>query len=165
LFEKILLPLDGSHSCSRARELTAAIAKKFGSKITLMHVIYHDFMHPELKANYNLPPLVLAKLDETYREAGRKILKAAKDFFNEEHINVETILEKADDPADSILQNAKESNYDLIIMGNISEKNAYRYSLGSVAEKVSFHALCPVIITKRKTRISKLLVAYDSSAG
>jgi nucleotide-binding universal stress UspA family protein len=163
MFERILLPLDGSHSCLRARELTATIAKKFGSKVTAIHVISHDFMHPELKASYELPPLILQELDKTYQNSGEKILRAAQEYFHEENVNVDVLLERAEDPADRILQKVKELNSDLLIMGNISEKQAYHYSLGSVAEKISLYAPCPVLITKRKTEIGRLLVAFDSS--
>jgi nucleotide-binding universal stress UspA family protein len=165
MFENILLPLDGSHSCQRARELTATIANKFDSKVTVIHLISHDFMHPELKSSYKLPPLILDELDKTYQTAGEKIIRAAEEFFAEEGIKIETVLEKAENPADRILEKVKELNCDLLIMGNIAEKQAHRYSLGSVAEKVSLHAQCSVLIVKRKTEIDKLLVAYDSSEG
>jgi nucleotide-binding universal stress UspA family protein len=165
VFKKILLPLDGSHSCEKAREVAALLSGKFGSKIFVMHVISHDFMHPELKASYELPPLVLEELDRTYKDSGKKIIRSAQEFFQEEGIgNVETILEKAVDPTESILGKAKELNPDLIIMGNISETEAYRYSLGPIAEKILMQAPCPVLIVKRKTGMDKLLVAFDSSA-
>ncbi len=48
-------------------------------------------------------------------------------------------------------------------MGNISEDEGSHFSLGSVAEKVSLHSQCSVLIAKRKTSFRKLLVAYDSS--
>jgi nucleotide-binding universal stress UspA family protein len=163
MFRNILLPLDGSHSCLRAREVAAKIAHKFGSQVTAIHVISHDFMHPELKASYELPPLILQELDKTYMKTGEKILKAAEEFFHEENIKITTILEKAEDPADRILEKIKELNCDLLIMGNIAEKPAHRYSLGSVADKVSLHASCSVLIVKRKTEIGKLLVGFDSS--
>jgi nucleotide-binding universal stress UspA family protein len=163
MFENILLPLDGSHSCLRARELTSTIAKQFGSKVTVMHVISYDFMHPELKASYELPPLVLEELDKAYQKTGEKIIKAAEEFFHEENIPINAFLEKAEDPADRILQKVKELNCDLLVMGNIAEEQAHRYSLGSVADKVSLHAPCSVLIAKRKTEIEKLLVGFDSS--
>jgi nucleotide-binding universal stress UspA family protein len=163
MFEDILLPLDGSHSCVRAKEIAAEIAKKYGSKITALHVMSHDFMHPELKANYNLPPLVLQELNKAYEKNGEKILRTAEEFFREENVSIKTILERAENAADRILQKATELNIDLIIMGNISEDEDLRFSLGSVAEKISLHAQCSVLIAKRKTSINKLLVAYDSS--
>ncbi len=163
MFEDILLPLDGSHSCLRAREVAAEIAKKYNSKITALHVMSHDFMHSELKASYNLPPLVLQELNKTYEKNGEKILRAAEEFFREEDISIKTILDRAEDTADRVLQKAEELNSDLIVMGNISEDEDLRFSLGSVAEKVSLHAQCSVLIAKRKTQFNKLLVAYDSS--
>ena len=38
LFEKILVPLDGSDHSLRALEIAIQIAKKFDGKITLIHV-------------------------------------------------------------------------------------------------------------------------------
>jgi nucleotide-binding universal stress UspA family protein len=161
--EKILVPLDGSHSCLRARETAAAIAKKFNSEVTVIHVISHDFMHPELKAHHQLPPLVLHELDSSYQKAGKKIIRAAEEFFKEENIDIETELVKSEDPAEKIIRTVAEKKYDLLVMGNISETRGERYSLGSVAEKVSLYAKCPVLITKRRTRIGKLMVAIDGS--
>jgi nucleotide-binding universal stress UspA family protein len=163
MFENILLPLDGSHSCVRARELAVEIAKKYGSKITAIHVMSHDFMHSELKASYNLPSLVLQELNKAYEKNGEVILRTAEEFFREDDISIKTILERAEDTADRILQKVKELKSDLIIMGNISEDEDLHFSMGSVAEKVSLHAPCSVLIAKRKTSINKLLVAYDSS--
>ena len=163
MFENILLPLDGSHSCVRAREIAAEVNKKYNSKITALHVMSHDFMHSELKASYNLPSLVLEELNRTYEKNGEKILRTAEEFFKEEDIPITTVLERAEDTADRILQKAKELNSDLIILGNISEDDDLRFSLGSIAEKVSLHAPCSVLIAKRKTSINKLLIAYDSS--
>lgn len=163
MFEKILLPLDGSNSCLRAREIAVEIAKKYDSKITAIHVMSHDFMHPELKANFNLPPLILAELDKAYRLNGKKMLKNARDFFDENNILINTVLTRAQDTADRILREAKDLECDTIIMGNISEKEGLRYSLGSIAEKVALHAKCSVLIAKKQTSMEKFLVAFDSS--
>jgi nucleotide-binding universal stress UspA family protein len=149
-FEKILVPVDGSHSCRRAEELAAFIAKKFQSKVTVIHIISHDFMHPELKANYQLPRSILHEVENWYLKAGTKILKTAEEIFKEEGIEVDTRLVKYEDPLEVIQKLVKEQRYDLIVMGNR-------------AEKISFYAQCPVLIVKKKTKIEKLLVAIDGS--
>jgi nucleotide-binding universal stress UspA family protein len=64
-FNKILVPVDGSHSCLHAKLFAVHIAKKFGSKVTVIHVVSHEFMHPELKAQYQLPPSIMQRVDET----------------------------------------------------------------------------------------------------
>jgi len=163
-FKNILVPIDGSTSCLRAMELTALIARKFNSKITLVHVISHDFMHPELKANYQLPPLVLNKLNEVYMKAGEKILRTAEEAFKEEGLQVEPILiRRSEDPADSILNLSKERRFDLIIIGNRAETHAELFELGSTSEKIALYSKTPVLIVKKKTKMAKILVAIDGS--
>jgi nucleotide-binding universal stress UspA family protein len=71
-FGKILLAVDGSHSCLRAREIAASLAREFNSEVTVVHVISHDFMHPELKAHHQLPSLILHELDKSYQKAEEK---------------------------------------------------------------------------------------------
>jgi nucleotide-binding universal stress UspA family protein len=162
-FKNLLVPVDGSTSCLRAKQLAASVAKKFQSKITVVHVVSHNFMHPELKAHHQLPALVLHKLDNVYLKAGEKILRHAKELFLDEGIAVETELIKAEDPAEIILEMVEESDYDLIVIGNRAKTQHERYALGSITEKVSMYASCPVLITKRKTEIRRLLVAVDGS--
>ena len=163
-FKNILVPIDGSTSCLRAIELAAIIAKRFNSKITVVHVVSHEFMHPELKANYQLPSLILNKLDEVYMKAGEKILRTAEETFKEDDLQVEPILiRRAEDPADSILNLSKQTPFDLIIMGNRAESQAERFALGSTSEKIAFYSKTPVLIVKKKTKLDKILVAMDGS--
>jgi len=163
-FETILVPIDGSVSCLRARELASLIARKFRSKVTVVHVVSHDFMHPELKANYQLPSLILQKIDEVYMKAGEKILRTAEEAFKEEGLQVEPLLiRRSEDPADTILNLAKERPFDLIVIGNRAETQAERFELGSTSEKIVLYSKTPVLIVKRKTKMSKLLVAVDGS--
>ncbi len=162
-FKSLLIPVDGSTSCLRAKQLSALIAKKFQSKVTVIHVVSHNFMHPELMAHHQLPALVLQELDRTYLEAGKKILRHAEELFLDENVVVETELIKAEDSAETILEIAEERGFELIVIGNRSKTQHERFALGSVTEKVSMNASCPVLITKRKTEIRRVLVAVDGS--
>ncbi len=162
-FEKILVPVDGSHSCLHAKMFASSIAKKFNSKVTVVHVVSHEFMHPELKAQYRLPPSIMEKIDETYLEAGKKIIRNAEQLFVEAGIEVDARLLKYEDPAETVLKLAKDENYDLVVIGNRAETQAELFSLGSVTEKVARHAECPVLIVKKKPKLKKVLVAVDGS--
>ena len=163
LFKKILVPVDGSHSCLHAKMFALLISKKFKSKVTVVHVVSHEFMHPELKAQYQLPHSILHKIDDAYLEAGKKIVRNAEDMFREAGIEVEARLVKHEDPAELILELIKDEKYDLVIIGNRAESQSERYSLGSVTEKVARHAECSVLIVKQKPKIEKLLTAVDGS--
>jgi nucleotide-binding universal stress UspA family protein len=162
-FGKILVPVDGSHSCLHAKMLAVSIAKKFKSKVTVVHCASHEFMHPELKAQYQLPRSILHKIDEAYLQAGKKIIRNAEEMFKEAGIDVDARLVTYEDPAEFILEIVKDEGYDLVIIGNRAGNQSERYSLGSVTEKVARHAECPVLIVKKKPKVKKLLTAVDGS--
>ena len=162
-FEKILVPVDGSHSCLHAKMLAVSIAKKLNSKVTVVHVASHEFMHPELKAQYQLPHSILHKIDEADLETGKKIIRNAEDIFREADIPVDARLVTYENPAEYLLELIKDEKYDLVVIGNRAETQSERFSLGSVTEKVARHADCPVLIVKKKPKLQKLLTAVDGS--
>lgn len=163
LFRKILVPVDGSRSCLHAKMLASSIANSFKSKVTVVHVVSHEFMHPELKAQYRVPPPILRRIDELYFEAGKKIIKNAEDLFREEGIQINARLVTHEDPAENVLQLVRDEGYNLVIMGNRAESQTERFSLGSITEKVARYSNCPVLIIKKKTVLHKILVAVDGS--
>ena len=162
-FQKILVPVDGSHPCLHAEELAALIAKNFNSKVTVIHVISHDLLHSRLESYSQVPTSVLAEIKDWFLQKGRKILWDAEALFKEEDVEVDTETVEHADPAETVLLVAKGEEYDLVVMGNRGETEVEVFSLGSVAEKVSRHADCPVLLVKQKTELSKILVAIDGS--
>jgi len=162
-FKKILVPVDGSHTCLHAEELTAAIAKNFKSKVTVIHVVPRDLLHAELELRYRLPPSVRAEITDWLLQTGRKIIWDAEALFKEEGLEVDARVVEYEDPAETVLRVAKNEEYGLVVMGNRGETEVEVFSLGSIAEKVSRHAECPVLIVKQKTKLAKILVAVDGS--
>ncbi len=163
LFKTILVPVDGSHSCLHAQMFAASLAKKFDSKVTVVHVASHEFMHPELKAQYQLPHSILHKIDDAYLQAGKKILRNAEELFREAGIFVDAKLVTHEDAAEFILELTKDTTCNLVVIGNRADTQSERHSLGSVTEKVARHAECPVLIVKKKMQLAKILAAVDGS--
>ena len=163
LFKTILVPVDGSHSCLHAQMFAVSLAKKFNSKVTVVHVASHEFMHPELKAQYQLPHSILHKIDGAYLQAGKKIIRNAEELFREAGIPVDAKLVTHEDPAEFILELTKDAECNLVVIGNRAETQSERHSLGSVTEKVARHAECPVLIVKEKLKVAKILAAVDGS--
>jgi nucleotide-binding universal stress UspA family protein len=162
-FQKILVPVDGSHPSIHAEEYAAMIAKKLGSKVTCIHVVSHGLMHPTIKSYSDLPSSVLEEINGWFEQKGRSILRDAEALFKEEGLESNTMLEIYDDPAERIIQVSRDGGYDLIVMGNHGTRGVVGFSLGDVTEKVSRHAECPVFIVKRKADISNILAAVDGS--
>ena len=83
MFQKILVPLDGSAPSSKALEYGINVAKNFGSEIILLHVYSRviPFVAPETGA---LPTPTVASAEitveviEAAKRIGNKILAEAK---------------------------------------------------------------------------------------
>jgi nucleotide-binding universal stress UspA family protein len=155
LFEKILVPLDGSEHSIHALEKAVQIAKKFAAKITLIYVysvsppvvVSPNAMAGSLPYEMTLPPEVLSKLVEAARGRGANILAHSEKRAKAERVQVETLL-KEGHAVEEILKTAKEGEFDLIVIGARGLSTVKEIFLGSVSHGVTVHAPCPVLIVR-----------------
>ncbi len=151
MFEKILVPLDGSEHSVRALENAVQIAKKFGGKITLIHVYSVALpvsVSPITMAETGtLAPEIVSKLVEASRGAGANILADGKKRVKAEGVQVETLLREGH-IVEEILNTAKEGEFDLIVIGARGLSRIEEIFLGSVSHGVTRHAPCPVLVVK-----------------
>lgn len=192
IFNKILVPMDGSGPSIAARELATLMAKKFNSEITVIYVVTHELMgsagqkfgkpedrheHPHMGyGGVVMPPTVhspetpgtfyyeevASEITSIYREEGEDVLGDAIRAFKEEGISADQKIVVDADPANTILKVAEEGRYDTIIMGASGEEEKDPH-LGSVAKKVAHRAKIPVLVSRGKTQISKILVPVNGS--
>lgn len=139
----ILCPTDFSPSSDRAFQLACSLAKEYGAKLTIMHVVERPLM--VLGGVMTPPPPPSAEID---REAIREQLERVRPV--ESDIRFDHRLEFGD-PATAILQVASESKSDMIVMGTHGRSGLSRLLMGSVAEKVLRGATCPMVTVKVPT--------------
>lgn len=139
VFEKILVPLDGSEHSLNALEKAIQIAKKFDGKITLINVY-------SVSSFRMTPSQVFAYVVEI-RKSGESILAEGKKIAFDKGIQVETLL-KEGHIVEEILQKARDGNFDLIVMGARGISKIKEILLGSVSHGVTTHAPCPVLVVK-----------------
>ena len=155
MFEKILVPLDGSEHSTRALGKAVEIAKKFGSKITLIHaysVSVQPIMMPEptVMSMPGIPVLTageVTRVTDAARKAGNNILQDGEAKVKAEDVEVEKLLLEGH-AVQEIVRVAKEGNFDLIVMGARGLSKIKVILLGSVSDAVIHHATCPVLIVK-----------------
>lgn len=154
MFDKILVPLDGSEHSIRALEIAIQIAKKFCGKITLIHVYSVGaaplFMPEPATLTPGIPVMAkeeYLKIMENAREAGLKILAKGKEKANAEGVEVETLLREGN-VANEIVKTAEEGKFNLIVMGAKGISRIKEILIGSVSDGVVRKASCPVLITK-----------------
>jgi nucleotide-binding universal stress UspA family protein len=155
MFERILVPLDGSEHSLRALEMAKQIAKEFGGKITLIHVYsvaVRPIIVPEPSTFSPAGVSVItaeeaSKVAEAVREAGRRVLAEGEQKAKAEKVQVETMLVEGH-TVQEIVRAAKEGKLDLIVIGAKGISRIRELLLGSVTDGVIHHAACPVLIVK-----------------
>ena len=144
MFERILVPLDGSEHSINALEKAIQIAKKFDGRITLIHAYSTDLV--SLPKEYALTETT-PEMVEVSRYNGANILADAQIRARDQGIQVETLL-KAGQAVDSIIETSRDGNFDLIVMGARGLSPMREILLGSVSHGVTVHAPCPILVVK-----------------
>ncbi|HBR22832.1 MAG TPA: universal stress protein [Nitrospiraceae bacterium] len=138
--KKILFPTDFSEGSDTALPYAADMAKHYGAKLYLLHVI-QDIAG----ATASYVPHV--SLDELYRDMEKNAAKEIDRYGIEELRgikDIERIVVKGR-PYEEILKFARENKADLIVIGTHGRRGLDRVIFGSTAEKVVRDAPCPVL--------------------
>jgi nucleotide-binding universal stress UspA family protein len=138
-FQRILFPVDFSARCAAAVPAVQALAKRFGSEVTVLHVV-------DLPAGGIAPPEAAAWATligaDRLREQGQIALSSfvAREFRDFE---VKTVSAEGD-PAIVIADYAQENGAQLIMMTTSGLGRFRRLLLGSVTTKVLHDSSAPV---------------------
>lgn len=160
LHQKILVPVDGFQSSLLAEEQAINIARKFGSKVSLLYVVPTSYMLT-LQRYAKIPHDVTYEILKSLEQYGKNTLSDAATRFREEGLEVETV-EMGGEYAEKILSFTDKKECDLIVMGSLGEYLEGFFLEGSV-ERVARLTRRPILIVKKKGDFSKILVAVDGS--
>lgn len=139
MFNNILAPVDGSEFSLNAARVAASIADKYSGKLTLLHVISESLSNRSV-ADLNQGIALL-------RAEGSRILEAAFDATGKAENEVEKALSWGN-PMEIILEEVANNGYDLIVMGSRGLSPIRGLLMGSVSERITRAATCPVLIVK-----------------
>jgi nucleotide-binding universal stress UspA family protein len=135
--QTVLLATDFSECSKQALELAFALSRDCRARLLVVHVAT-----PPAFVTYGEFEKVLEKSAGYRRELEEKLRQCQKPDSNAE------FLLKDGDPAQEILNVARETPCDLIVMGTHGRTGLRRLLMGSVAEKVLRGAACSVLTVK-----------------
>ncbi|ACF13208.1 UspA domain protein [Chloroherpeton thalassium ATCC 35110] len=140
--KNILVPTDFSEQAENAAEVAAAIARKVGAHIQLLHVI-------DLPSYVDSPSFrLIAESSEIKQKADVQIEELAKKAFFD-GVTVSFSVEY-DSPYQCVVDTAKRDDYELIVIGSHGTSGIEKFLIGSVTEKVIQFAPCPVLAVKNR---------------
>jgi len=168
VFKRILVPADRSPSSVNAQQIGRVFGEEFGSQLTVLHVVSHEAKGSgpvETEVKTHKPHQLSAQRPDDRQLAydeGKKSISEAAAFFKEKDIAPIMKLVEHVDPAEAILEEAEQGDYDLVIIGQGGRRDKGPH-LGSVAEKVSQQARTPILFARKKDSFSSILVPVDGS--
>lgn len=145
MFERILVPIDGSPTARQAIDKALVIAEKFGSTVTLVYVIDpYAFTGVGTDFSYGQTDYLTAATTEAHETLG-----AASRMFEERGIAVKASVIEGHTVYTSILDAAKAHDADLIVMGSHGRRGLQKLVLGSVTSQVLANAHIAVLVTRQ----------------
>jgi nucleotide-binding universal stress UspA family protein len=145
--KKILVPTDFSNFSDNALQQAFDIAKQHKAKIYLFHVIQ---VIQQCAIDYCLDNATVEAIE-------KKSVKAAQDMMKEQikkvvkSKEVEIISDvKKGTPYQEILKEQVAKKIDLIVIASHGKTGILSHLIGSVAEKVTRGAKCPVFLVRNK---------------
>ena len=137
MYDRILVPTDGSTEGERAVEYAFELARLHDAEIYAIYVVN--------AASYGGLPMETAwdGISDALREEGQEAVDRVKELAPDD-VSVETaVLEGT--PSRVIVEEASPENCDLVVMGTHGRGGIDRLLLGSVTERVVRSAPVPVL--------------------
>lgn len=140
---KILVPIDLSELANEALTYAAELARKFGAKLTLLHVIERPDYYPYAEGGLLYPGF--ESIEEVAKSAKKKVKLISKQHHLDGSILEATIV-KIGVPFQTIVDTAKDQAVDLIVLSTHGRTGIAHVFMGSTAERVVRYASGPVLV-------------------
>lgn len=143
MYERILIPTDGSGTARKAARHGLQLARRLGARVTFLHVLENP-----LVSGYAAPEALpySAQLYEDLKAAAQDVLAEALAEARELGVEAETRLVENQRPTDAVHES--EEHHDLVVMGTHGRRGMDRWMFGSVAEGALRRSRCPFLLIR-----------------
>ena len=144
MYQKILIPTDGSELCRTAAIKGIAFAKEVGARIVAFHAIpATSYM---LYTESGPSDLMVEQFEKEAQARGGRLVKEIAELATREGVPCETVCLTNDHPWEGIIEAATTRGCDLIFMASHGRRGLSALLLGSETTKVLTHTKVPVLV-------------------
>ncbi len=146
MYQRILVPVDGSSSSGHGLSEAIGVAKLTGGSIRLVHVIDEPFV----ALGFGGVALAAGDIFEVVREGARRVLADATEAVKLAGVPVDDRLLDSFDGrvCDLVVKAAQDWPADLIVIGTHGRRGVDRLLLGSDAEQILRLSPVPVLLVR-----------------
>ena len=150
MFQRILVPVDGSHTAELGLNLAIGMARESGATLYVLHVVPEFIVMQDAIGG----AMYADRLLEGMREAGRQTLAKAEAKVRAKKLKYRAILieEPAVRVSEVIVSQAKKVKADVIVLGTHGRRGLQRMVMGSDAEGVVREAPVPVLLVRSRDK-------------
>lgn len=141
--KKILIATDGSEYTKEAVSQGLHLAKVLGAEVTALYVIDQTSF-----VSFPIDSSIVSVYSLLENEGKRAVEEVKKDG-EQLGVKVTTIVAEGS-PTRKIVEMA--TNMDLVVIGTLGRSALSKLFMGSVAERVTRYAPCPVLVVRSKKR-------------
>lgn len=144
MYQRILVPVDGSAAADAGLAEAIRLARTIGATLRIVHVLD---LRPQA-GGFDTSLGYTGDVIELQRESGTALLKDAASKVREAGVPLETRMVEtyAARASELIVAEAASSKAELIVMGTHGRRGVSRLVLGSDAEQVLRHSPVPVLL-------------------
>ena len=155
MYQRILVPVDGSHTSTLGLQEAIRIAINQRARLRLISVVDEYLVTQNFEGFFNIGDLL-----DALRDSGKKAIHNALALTRKHDVKANAALYETmgGRVSDVIVREAKKWKADLIVMGTHGRRGINRMVLGSDAEAVLRTAPVPVLMVRspdRKKRARK----------
>lgn len=131
MFNKIMVPSDGSKFAQKAEDVAIDLAKKLKSTVVAVHIIDEKLIYPF----------------DVMEDEGNKILSKISEKGNAKDVKVDEVLIFGN-PRHDMKKIAEKSHADMVVIGSHGRSGLEKILMGSVAENALKTVDVPVLLVK-----------------
>lgn len=131
MFNKIMVPSDGSQFAQKAEDVAIDLAEKLGSTVVAVHIIDEKLIYPF----------------DVMEDEGNEILSKITEKGKAKGVKVDEVLIFGN-PRHDMKKIAEKSHSDLVVIGSHGRSGLEKILMGSVAENALKTVEMPVLLIK-----------------
>lgn len=139
VMKRVLAAVDGSDPSLKAVRMAAEVARRFGAKLTLVHVVPRLLLPPDVYG------LTIATVEKEHRAYAEGVLKGATAAVEGPPLEVSTAV-LFGSPAECIAEQASAADVGLVVVGSRGHGAVARVFLGSVSDRLVHICSKPVLV-------------------
>jgi nucleotide-binding universal stress UspA family protein len=143
MYQKILVPLDGSNYSESIMQIARGLISGWGGTPDLiLFMVVEPFRNQPFRSGDDWNE----KMKKEAEKVANNYLEQLAEKLNADGIKARAVVEYGD-PAQAIMDYVKKNGVDLIVMSTHGRSGLARMVFGSVADRIIHHSLVPVLIS------------------